>query len=114
MPDDSAKLNGDQIKLIQQLVVVCLYYGRAVEDTILPAPSAIASEQSNGTKGTMIKKTVQLLDYLVTHPAENVRFHVSSMVLNIHSDASYFSQPKVDSRVIFSWAKSLRKVRTSK
>jgi len=55
MPDDSAKLNDDQIKLIQQVIGVCLYYGRAVDDTILPALSAIASEQSNGTKQTMEK-----------------------------------------------------------
>ena len=55
VPDDSAKLNDNQIKLIQQVIGVCLYYGRATDDTILPALSAIASEQSNGTKQTMEK-----------------------------------------------------------
>ena len=43
VPDDSAKLNDDQIKLIQQVIRVCLYYGRAVDNTILPALSAIVS-----------------------------------------------------------------------
>ena len=57
LSDDLAKLNEDQIKLIQQVIGVCLYYGRAVDDTILPALSAIASEQSNGTKRTMEKRS---------------------------------------------------------
>ena len=92
VPDDIAKLNNEQIKLIQQVIGVCLYYGRAVDDTVLPALSAIASKQSNDTKQTM-EKTIQLLDYLATHPAAKVRFHASSMVLNIHSDASYLSEP---------------------
>ena len=91
VPDDTAKINDDQIKLIQQVTGVCLYYGRAVDDTILPALSAIASEQSNGTKRTM-EKAIKLLDYLATHPAAKVRFHTSSMVLNIHSDAWYLSE----------------------
>ena len=113
--DDSAKLNDNQITLIQQVIGVCLYYGRAVDNTILPALSAIASKQSNGTKRTM-EKTIQLLDYLATHPAAKVRFHASSMVLNIHSDALYLSEPQAQSRLAgyFSWATSLRKVRTSK
>ena len=98
VPDDSAKLDDDQIKLIQQVVGVCLYYGRAVDDTILPALSAIASEQSNGTRRTM-EKTIQLLDYLATHPAAKVRYHASSMILNIHSDASYLSEPRARSRL---------------
>ena len=60
VPDDSAKLNKEQIKLIQQVIGVCLYYGRAVDDTILPALSAIASEQSNGTRQTMEKNNPTL------------------------------------------------------
>ena len=77
---------------------MCLYYGRAVDDTILPARSAIASKQSNGTKVTM-EKTIQLLDYLATHPAAKVRFYASPMVLNIHSDISYLSEPRAQSRL---------------
>ena len=45
VPDESVKLNDDQIKLIQQVIGVCLYYARAVDDTILPALGTIASEQ---------------------------------------------------------------------
>ena len=92
MPDDSAKLNDVQTKLIQQVIGVCLYYGRAVDNTIFPALSAIASKQSTGTRRTM-EERIQRLDYLATHPTAKVRFHASSMVLSIHSDASYLSEP---------------------
>jgi hypothetical protein len=43
-------------------------------------------------------KTVQLLDYLVTHPNATVRFHASNMILNIHLDASYLSEANAHSR----------------
>ena len=46
VPDDSAKLNDNQITLIQQVIGVFLYYGRAVDDAILRALSTIASKQS--------------------------------------------------------------------
>jgi hypothetical protein len=46
-----------------------------------------------------MEKTIQLLDYLATHPAAKVRYHASSMVLNIHSDASYLSEPRARSRL---------------
>jgi hypothetical protein len=39
-----------------------------------------------------------LLDYCATHPEATVRFHASEMVLHIHSDASYQSEPKSRSR----------------
>ena len=73
-PDETAKLDEEKIKLIQQVIGVYLYYGRAVDNTILPAFSAITSEQLEGTNRTM-KKTIQLLDYFATHPVAKVRFH---------------------------------------
>ena len=97
-PDETAKLDDNKIKLTQQVIGVCLYYGRAVDDIILPAFSAIASEQSEATKITM-EKTVQLLNYLTTHPAAKVRVHALSMILNIRSDASYLSEPQARSRL---------------
>ena len=75
-----------------------MYYDRAVDDTILPALSALASEQAEATTKTM-HQIRQLLDYLATHPDATVHFHASAMVLNIHSDASYISEPKAKSRL---------------
>ena len=44
-------------------------------------------------------KIFQQLDYLATHPDTTVCVHASDMVLNIHSDASYLSEPKAQSRL---------------
>ena len=73
--------------------------------TVLMALSTIASEQTNGTKRTL-EKAYQVLDYLATNPNAVVRFCASDMVLNIHSDASYLSNPMhaAEHADIFSWA----------
>jgi hypothetical protein len=63
---------------------------------VLMALSTIASKQAKGTHNTM-KQAKQLLDYLATHPDAKVRFHASDMVINIHSDASYLSEPNARS-----------------
>jgi hypothetical protein len=43
--------------------------------------------------------TNQMLDYLATHPDATIRYHVSDMVLHIHSDASYLSVSNALSRL---------------
>ena len=65
--------------------------------TVLMALSAIASEQTQGMEHTL-DKAYQVLNYLATHPNAVVQFHVSNMVMNIHSDASYLSEPNAQSR----------------
>ena len=50
VPDDTATLNDEKIKLTQQVIGVSLSYVRAVDNTILPALSAIASEELSGTQ----------------------------------------------------------------
>jgi hypothetical protein len=62
------------------------------------ALSTLAAAQTKGTEKTM-DATVQLLNYAATHPDAAVRFYKSDMVLYIHSDASYLSEPKSRSRV---------------
>ena len=64
---------------------------------VLMALSTIASKQMTGTEQTM-GKALQVLDYLVTHPGATVKFRASDMVMNIHSDASYLTEPKAHSR----------------
>ncbi len=95
--DTSHKLDDKDIKRVQQIVVSSLYYARAVDMTVLIALSTITSEQTTGTERTM-EKALQVLDYLATHPDATVRFHASDMILNIHSDASYLTEPKSRSR----------------
>ena len=76
-----------------------MYYDRAVDGTRLPALSIIASTPPESHKGTT-KKAIKHLDYLATHRATKVRFHASSMILNIHSDASYLSDPQAIIRLV--------------
>ena len=66
-PDDiTAKIDKKRVKAIQQVVGGVLYYARAVDSTVLPALSSIASEQASATKTTE-KKATKLLNYLATH-----------------------------------------------
>ena len=60
--DESPKLDKAGIKYVQQVAGTLLYYGRAVDPTILPALSLIASEQAAPTERTM-ERVKQLLDY---------------------------------------------------
>ena len=96
-PDTTRKLNKDEIKKIQKIVGSILYYARAVDMTVLMALSTIASEQTKGTERTM-EKALQVLDYLAAHPDAKVKFSASDMVMNIHSDASYLTEPNARSR----------------
>jgi hypothetical protein len=95
--DESPPLDAADTKRVQEILGTLLFYARAVDNTMLTAIGAIATQQSQGTQETM-KAVVQLLNYCATHPNAVVRFHASDMVLWIESDASYLSEPKGRSR----------------
>jgi hypothetical protein len=95
--DDSPPATKEEIRRIQQIVGSILYYARAVDLTLLPALSTIASQQAKATKKT-IKSTEQLLDYLATNMNAKICYRASDMILNIHSDASYLSEARAMSR----------------
>ena len=78
---------------MQQIIGTCLFYARAVDCTILLAISSIANEQANATEESE-KRIKQLLDYLATLPNAKIKFYASKMSLNVHSDASYLSEPR--------------------
>ena len=84
-------------KFIQQVTGTFLYYARVVNAIIMVALSAIASEKAALTKNTM-KKTKQFLNYVALHPDRVLTFSASNMVLNVHSDASYLTEPKARSQ----------------
>ena len=89
--DKSPPLTPDQIKRVQKIVGTLLYYGRAVDSTLLTALSAIAARQSNGTQA-VAEACHQLLDYVATHPNAGIRYHACDMILAVHTDASYLSE----------------------
>ena len=86
--DTSQLATKDEKIFIQQVVGTFLYYGRAVDGTILTALSAIASEKASPT-ATTIKKTQKFMDYAATHPDAVLTYRKSDMQLALHSDASY-------------------------
>ena len=78
---------------IQPVTGKFLLYGRAVDPIILVAMSATTSDPAAPTKKTM-QKAKLLLDYANTHLDIILMYNTSVMVLNVHSDASYLTEPK--------------------
>jgi hypothetical protein len=96
-PDTSPALDIADTKGIQEVLGTLLYYGRAVNSTMLTSIGELATQQSAGTKQTMDALT-QLLNYAASHPEATVRYTASDMILAIKSDASYLSVSKARSR----------------
>ena len=95
--DSSPLLPATDKTYIQQVLGVLLYYGRAVDSTVLVAIGSIASAQATPTATTM-ELTKILLDYVATHPDAILTYEKSDMVLAVHSDASYLSEAGARSR----------------
>ena len=95
--DTSPPLSPQTINRIQQVVGTLLYYSIAVDPNMLVAVGAIATNQAKGTQKTH-EATVWLLNYAASHPHATIRYRASGMVLHIHSDASYLSEPCSRSR----------------
>eukprot|EP00957_Ditylum_brightwellii_P186856 14229121-Ditylum_brightwellii.AAC.1 len=95
--DNSAPLTPKQIKQIQKMLGLILYYSRAVDSTLSATLSTIATEQSEGAEATE-KATKQMLDYCHTHPNATLRFLASDMILTLHSDTSYLLEEKAQGR----------------
>ncbi len=62
----SPPLNKEETKYIQAVAGTLLYYARAVDPTILPALSAIGTEQATPMQATM-ETIKQLLNYCPKH-----------------------------------------------
>jgi hypothetical protein len=94
----ASPINPTEKKFIQKLCGKFLFYGRAVDSTVLTPISAIASQSANPTKETLAH-TNQLLDYLTTQEDTVLTYNRSKMVMAVHSDASYLCKSKAKSRV---------------
>jgi hypothetical protein len=84
-------------KFIQEVTEVFLFLARAVDGTMLTPLSALASEQASPTELTM-EKCLQFLDYAATQDDAILTYKASNMILVIHSNASYLSEPKAQSQ----------------
>ena len=97
-PEDTSTLVSAEVKTkIQQIVGSLLYYARAVDPTILVALNAVSTQQAHATE-TTLQKVYQLLDFVATYPNAILVYTPSAMILKVHSDASYLSEPKAKSR----------------
>ena len=97
-PDLSPPLSPKETTKLQSITGSFLYYGRALDNTILPALNEIASMQAHPTEQTK-QKAQQLMDYLHTYPNAYLRYTASDMILHVDSDAAYLVAPKARSRV---------------
>ena len=87
---ESLKLSLPESNTVKQAVGNFLYYARTVDTTMLVALNSITAEQANSIESTA-KPFTQLLNYSATHPESITRYNASSMILHIHSDASFLS-----------------------
>jgi hypothetical protein len=97
LPTDLPILPKDDIRHIQAIVGVLLFYARAIDNTMLLALNDIGSEQTKGTEATMTACT-RLLNYAATHPDATIQYKRSPMILHTHTDASYLTAPMARSR----------------
>ena len=88
--------NTDKLYL-QQICGKFLYYGRAIDDTMLHALNGLASQQTNGTDQT-IKAMLHFLNYAATLPDAKKVYKASDMILYIDSDTVYLVAPQAQSR----------------
>ena len=89
----SPLLPAKYITLIQNIVRALLYFSIAVNPTMPVALGSIASQQTKATKKTC-EETLWLLNYAASHPDATIHYRARYMVLHIHSDASYISEPQ--------------------
>ncbi len=91
-------LNKGGKKFIQEMCGVFLFLAPGVNGSLLPTLSALASQQANPTEQTMAL-CKQFLDYMASQDKAVLTYKASNMVLAVHSNASYLSEPKAHSRV---------------
>jgi hypothetical protein len=94
--DDTDFLDAANTKHVQEVTGTFLFCARAVDSTTRVALSTLASQQSKGTKATMMALT-QLLNCAATNPDATVLFVASNMALHASSDTSCLSIPKARS-----------------
>ena len=95
--DETTPVSKENIKRIQGVVGSILFYARSLDSTFLVVLNSVVIQQTSTTDSTL-KRTEYLLDYAATHLDAKIRYRASEMILQIHTDASYLSEPKAQSR----------------
>jgi hypothetical protein len=95
--DNTQPLTPKEIKRVQDIVGTLLYHAQAVDLALLAALSAIAARQVNSTQA-VVDACHQLLDYVATHPNAIIYYKACNMILSVHTNAFYLSEPVGKSR----------------
>ena len=95
--DTIPPLNDKCIKIFQGIVGALLYVGRAVNNKLLVALSAIGAQQVAATEETAAS-IQQLLDYVATYPDAGILFRKSDMILVAHAEAGFLNDSRARSR----------------
>ena len=91
-PRFSPILPAKTINLVQKIAGTLLYYSITVNPTMLAALGSTYAQQEKGTEKTY-SNNLWLLNYADMHPNSTIRYTASGMVLHIHRNASYLSEP---------------------
>jgi hypothetical protein len=95
--EPSTALSPEELKELQEIVGVFLFYARVVDPTMFTAINKIASHQSK--PASHIKKEVErFLEYANKWSDATLKVRSSNMILQCHSDGSYFSESDARSR----------------
>ncbi len=89
--DDSPLLDDKDHKYLQAVAGTFLYYGRAIDSTILVAINALATEQAKPTEQTLVR-VKQFLDYCASQEEAVITYHAGNMILAVHSNARYLNE----------------------
>ena len=95
--DASKSLNEAGIQRVQRILGALLWVGRAVNNKLLIALSAIGSQQAAATEETN-KAIHQMLEYCATYPDGGILYRASNMVLAVHSDAGFNNETTASNR----------------
>jgi hypothetical protein len=96
--DDSPLLDKQGILLLQSIIGTFLWYCRVLDLTGLVSLGQLAQMVSHPTEKSM-QAAQDLLQYFATYPHASITYKASDMILRIHSDASYLSEPNAGSRL---------------
>jgi hypothetical protein len=96
--EEPPALNKKETKYVQAVAGTFLYYARAVDPTIFPALSSLATEQAKPMQKT-IQTVKQLLDYCATQEQAIITYSTSKMILCIHSNVGYCNEKNTISQV---------------
>ena len=81
------------INLIQKIIGTLLYYAIVINPTMLISLGSISAQQTRAIEQTY-NEFIWLLNYALSNPDAAIFYSSSNMVLHIHSDALYLSDPK--------------------